>query len=65
MAKYGFAECHSTLLFHILQEKADENIHQNFQNKKTVSFSIRSNAMAGAVRLELTTYGFGDRCSTS
>ncbi len=21
--------------------------------------------MAGAVRLELTTYGFGDRCSTS
>ena len=36
-----------------------------FSKQKTVSFSIRSNAMAGAVRLELTTYGFGDRCSTS
>ena len=35
-------------------------------NKKTPFPRNEANmTMAGAVRLELTTYGFGDRCSTS
>ena len=34
-------------------------------NRPLQPLEYHSNKMAGAVRLELTTYGFGDRCSTN
>lgn len=41
-----------------------DSVKRLIYNKKR-RFSASSSYMAGAVRFELTTLGFGDRCSTN